>query len=324
MGKITREELANSLNDHIESQSKNKQNKTDDSLKTSDKTIVGAINELYQDINDGKQIIADAINNDSITKDSAFEAMGEAIRGLSTKVNNLTNELAGKVTPAGTAIANDVLSGKTFINNTGHIITGTIANRGGAQTVTPGTSNKTLSAGYYSGNITVAGDANLVAANIVSGKNIFGVAGSAQTATALTTAAGTSKELVFQKSLSRHDAIIGSSFYYYADEYNDSPYFDLGFGCYINGSATIIMAFNVVKGSQLGYSSHIMFKFTNIATNVSIIRSFSGKKGDGSNISFNITDIPAGIYKIQLSYSPSSDYNGTYEFYLNYFSVCYS
>jgi hypothetical protein len=179
MGKITREELAHSLNDHIESQSKNKQNKTDDNLKTSDKTIVGAINELYQDINDGKQIIADAINNDSITKDSPFEAMGESIRGLSTKVNSLTNELAGKVTPAGTAIANDVLSGKTFINNTGHIITGTIADRGGAQTVTPGTSNKTLSAGYYSGNITVAGSTDLVAANIISGKNIFGVAGTA-------------------------------------------------------------------------------------------------------------------------------------------------
>ena len=56
-----------------------------------------------------------------------------------------------------------------------------MANRGGAQTVTPGTANKTLSAGYYSGNITIAGDADLVAANIVSGKNIFGVAGSAIT-----------------------------------------------------------------------------------------------------------------------------------------------
>jgi hypothetical protein len=55
-----------------------------------------------------------------------------------------------------------------------------MVNRGGAQTVTPGTSNKTLNAGYYSGNITIAGDADLKAANIVSGKNIFGVAGSAK------------------------------------------------------------------------------------------------------------------------------------------------
>lgn len=49
--------------------------------------------------------------------------------------------------------------------------------RGGAQTITPGTSNKILNAGYYSGDITVAGDGNLIASNIRSGKNIFGVVG---------------------------------------------------------------------------------------------------------------------------------------------------
>lgn len=196
MGKITREELANSLNDHIESQSKNKQNKTDDSLKTSDKTIVGAINELYQDINDGKQIIADAINNNSITKDSAFEAMGEAIRGLNTKINNLTNESASKVTPAGTAIANDVLSGKTFINNTGHIITGTMANQpkntyfNGYKAWTNSALYIGIPNGAYINNTSAANgpeiymnytdiDPNWIPANIVSGKSICGVTGTA-------------------------------------------------------------------------------------------------------------------------------------------------
>ena len=52
-----------------------------------------------------------------------------------------------------------------------------IVNRGGAQTITPSTSNKTLAKGYYKGNITVKGDANLVANNILSGKSIFGVVG---------------------------------------------------------------------------------------------------------------------------------------------------
>ena len=54
-----------------------------------------------------------------------------------------------------------------------------IINQGGAQTITPKTSNQTLTKGYYKGDITVKGDANLIASNILSGKSIFGVTGSA-------------------------------------------------------------------------------------------------------------------------------------------------
>jgi hypothetical protein len=94
-------------------------------------------------------------------------------------INSLTNELAGKVTPAGTAVASNVLSGKTFINSTGQTITGTMANNG-TKTITPKASAQSLGAGYYD-KITINGDADLVAANIVSGKNIFGVTGTAST-----------------------------------------------------------------------------------------------------------------------------------------------
>jgi hypothetical protein len=94
-------------------------------------------------------------------------------------INSLTNELAGKVTPAGTAVASNVLTGKTFINSTGQTITGTMANNG-TKTITPKASAQTLGAGYYD-KITINGDADLVAANIVSGKNIFGVTGTAST-----------------------------------------------------------------------------------------------------------------------------------------------
>lgn len=49
----------------------------------------------------------------------------------------------------------------------------------GAQTITPGTANKTIAAGtYLSGTQTIKGDSNLVASNIKSGVSIFGVAGS--------------------------------------------------------------------------------------------------------------------------------------------------
>lgn len=53
-----------------------------------------------------------------------------------------------------------------------------------AQTITPGTSNKTIASGkYLTGTQTIKGDANLVAGNIVSGKSIFGVSGSAPSLT---------------------------------------------------------------------------------------------------------------------------------------------
>lgn len=48
-----------------------------------------------------------------------------------------------------------------------------------AQTITPGTSNKTIASGrYLTGTQTIKGDSNLVASNIKSGVSIFGVTGS--------------------------------------------------------------------------------------------------------------------------------------------------
>lgn len=48
-----------------------------------------------------------------------------------------------------------------------------------AQTITPGTADKTIASGrYLTGTQTIKGDANLVAGNIKSGVSIFGVAGS--------------------------------------------------------------------------------------------------------------------------------------------------
>ena len=64
------------------------QSKEDTTLSTNDKTIVGAINELFQDVDSGKQIIADAIGDENITKDSTFTAMGEAILELKDEESN--------------------------------------------------------------------------------------------------------------------------------------------------------------------------------------------------------------------------------------------
>ena len=56
----------------------------------------------------------------------------------------------------------------------------------GTTTITPGTSNKTISAGYYlTGTQTIKGDANLVPKNIASGVSIFGVLGTLTSSTSV-------------------------------------------------------------------------------------------------------------------------------------------
>ena len=71
------------------------------------------------------------------------------------------------------------------IQSAGYVVAGTKSGTKqlafqAAQTITPGTTNKTIAANTYLGGVqTIKGDANLVPSNIVSGKSIFGVVGTA-------------------------------------------------------------------------------------------------------------------------------------------------
>ncbi|MBU3942820.1 hypothetical protein KKA24_02450 [Patescibacteria group bacterium] len=86
---------------------------------------------------------------------------------------------AGTLVPSGgdAGVAN-VLSGKTFFGasqTTWDLQTGTMANNG-SFALSSGASDQAVTEGYYSGG-TLTGDADLISANILSGKNIFGVDG---------------------------------------------------------------------------------------------------------------------------------------------------
>lgn len=106
---------------------------------------------------------------------AALVALGVSA-STSESWDSLIGKMAAIIKATGNATAADLLAGKTASNVNGPI-TGTMPNRGAGGTVTPGTSNQTKDAGYYSSPITILGDGDLVPGNIRSGINVFGVAG---------------------------------------------------------------------------------------------------------------------------------------------------
>ena len=95
---------------------------------------------------------------------------------LSTGTNTLTLTKTISVTPSVTAgYVSSGTAGNSSVSLTASVTTKAAA------TITPGTTNQEIASGtYLTGKQTISGDANLVASNIVSGKTIFGVSGSAQ------------------------------------------------------------------------------------------------------------------------------------------------
>lgn len=114
---------------------------------------------------------------------SALSALGVSVSASDT-IPQLVAKMASIVTLASgsqdaNATAAQILSGYSAYAK-GSKVNGTIPSLG-AQTITPGTTAKAIAAGQYlSGQQTIAGDANLVPANIAKGKSIFGVAGAAE------------------------------------------------------------------------------------------------------------------------------------------------
>lgn len=102
--------------------------------------------------------------------------------GVSASTNDswaqLITKMAGVIRATGNATSAQVLSGATFSNASSNGFTGTMPNRGAGGSITPGVTAQSKAAGYYSTAITVPAEPNLIPANILKTKSIYGVAGS--------------------------------------------------------------------------------------------------------------------------------------------------
>lgn len=113
-----------------------------------------------------------ATPNGTVTAPSSISGTSATI---STGTNTITLTKSVSVTPNVTT-AGYISTGAA--GNSSVTLTASVTTKAAA-TITPGTSNQTIASGtYLTGTQTIAGDADLVASNIISTANIFGVQGS--------------------------------------------------------------------------------------------------------------------------------------------------
>lgn len=153
---------------NVSQQMEQKADKTDNRLNTTNKDLALAINETFQYANNGKTALRTALSN----------------KGVTVSLEDTFTLLASKITAqmckfGGTTVVTDVLSGKTFINNSGEILTGTMANQGAvSQALTTQGGQYTIQEGYHNGSGKITANiSNLVAGNIKKGVNAGGVIG---------------------------------------------------------------------------------------------------------------------------------------------------
>lgn len=134
---------------------------------------VGAISNTYVGSNIPRKSSTDlTASGNTITVPAGYyeSQASKSVSNGSVTVNAPSVNSSGLVTATATVSAGYVAASTP--SNTLQLTTQA------AQTITPGTTNQTIAAGkYLTGAQTIAGDSNLVAANIAEGVSIFGVTG---------------------------------------------------------------------------------------------------------------------------------------------------
>lgn len=145
--------------------------------------LVGNLEDAIGTIPDAKdpvlqtKTVSPTTAQQNVTPDSGYD-------GLS-KVTVNAMPAATQATPSIEVSSGGLITAKST-QSAGYVAAGTKSatkqlTTQAAQTITPGTSNKTIASGrYLTGTQTIKGDANLKASNIKSGVSIFGVSGSVQ------------------------------------------------------------------------------------------------------------------------------------------------
>jgi len=122
-------------------------------------------------------ITVDAIPSQYVNTSDATATASKIVSGYTAYVNG--NKISGSITSRSSSSV--TTSGRTVTIPAGYYasqVTKSVGTAKSATTYTPGTSDQTISSGYYlTGTQTIKGDSDLIASNIKSGVTIFNVTG---------------------------------------------------------------------------------------------------------------------------------------------------
>lgn len=226
----------------------------------------------------------------ALLEQTGKSTLEEAIAYVQTLANQITF-----LNSSGDATASQILSGKTAVVK-GNVITGTIPSQG-AQTITPSTANKTIASGkYLSGTQTIKGDANLVASNIVSGKSIFDVVGTAKPQTIVNVSLDTATNATYAGYISGYGAGIdhNGNLVIWAmsnsTNYEHINFIDTSIGVGTIGSGwNITTAFDTSDGANIPHACTVTGLSSYNTINVTLVPSAGDSTDDYIEVKVTVT-----------------------------------